>query len=71
MMEAAGFSETSMDFYQTIRRNNPEENQLQCLDVFRASKVSEVHDFVTGSITISFQGKLCCLKLQDDTRTLK
>jgi hypothetical protein len=29
MMEAAGISETSVNFYQTTRRNNPEEGHLQ------------------------------------------
>jgi hypothetical protein len=27
MMEAAGSSETSVNFYQTIRRNNPEDTE--------------------------------------------
>jgi hypothetical protein len=27
-MEAASISETSANFYQTIRRNNPEDNNL-------------------------------------------
>jgi hypothetical protein len=29
MMEAASTSETSVNFYKTIRRNNPEDNHLQ------------------------------------------
>jgi hypothetical protein len=29
MMEAASTSETSADFYQTTRRNNPEDSHLQ------------------------------------------
>jgi hypothetical protein len=29
MMEAASTSETSVNFYQTIRRNNPEDSHLQ------------------------------------------
>jgi hypothetical protein len=28
MMEAAGISETSVNFYQTTRRNNPEDSHL-------------------------------------------
>jgi hypothetical protein len=28
MMEAASISETSVNFYQTIRRNNPEDSHL-------------------------------------------
>jgi hypothetical protein len=28
MMEAAGTSETSVNFYQTTRRNNPEDSHL-------------------------------------------
>jgi hypothetical protein len=28
MMEAASTSETSVNFYQTIRRNNPEDGHL-------------------------------------------
>jgi hypothetical protein len=30
MMEAASTSETSVNFYQTTRRYNPEDNHLQC-----------------------------------------
>jgi hypothetical protein len=29
MMEAASTSETSVNFYQTTRRNNPEDSHLQ------------------------------------------
>jgi hypothetical protein len=29
VMEAASTSETSVNFYQTIRRNNPEDSHLQ------------------------------------------
>jgi hypothetical protein len=29
LMEAASAYETSMNFYQTIRRNNPEDSHLQ------------------------------------------
>jgi hypothetical protein len=29
MMEAANTSETSVNFYQTTRRNNPEDRHLQ------------------------------------------
>jgi hypothetical protein len=31
MMEAAGTSETSVNFYQTTRRNIPEDSHLQIL----------------------------------------
>jgi hypothetical protein len=30
MMEAASTSETSVNFYQTTQRNNPEDSHLQC-----------------------------------------
>jgi hypothetical protein len=30
MMEAASTSETSVNFYQTIRLNNPEDSHLHC-----------------------------------------
>jgi hypothetical protein len=29
MMEAASTSETTVNFYQTTRRNNPEDSRLQ------------------------------------------
>jgi hypothetical protein len=32
-MEAASTSETSVNFYQTTRRNNPEDNHLKTLHV--------------------------------------
>jgi hypothetical protein len=38
MMEAASNSETSVNFYQTTRRNNPEDSHLQYLDIVRKSK---------------------------------
>jgi hypothetical protein len=35
MMEAASTSETSINFYQTTRRNNPEDSHLHvCLSSF-------------------------------------
>jgi hypothetical protein len=33
MMEAASTSETSVNFYQTTRRNNPEDSYLQSKSV--------------------------------------
>jgi hypothetical protein len=30
-MEAAGTSETSLNFYETTRRNNPEDSHLQLI----------------------------------------
>jgi hypothetical protein len=34
MMEAANTSETSVNFYQATRRNNPEDSHLQRLNFF-------------------------------------
>jgi hypothetical protein len=34
MMEAASTSETSVNFYQTTRRNNPEDSHLQEIPCF-------------------------------------
>jgi hypothetical protein len=34
MMEAASTSEMSVNFYQTTRRNNPEDSHLDPLQVF-------------------------------------
>jgi hypothetical protein len=35
MMEAASTSETPADFYQTARRNNPEDSHLRILSRFK------------------------------------
>jgi hypothetical protein len=42
MMEAASTFETSVNFYQTTRRNNPEDSHLQinnCSQIFVTNKL--------------------------------
>jgi hypothetical protein len=42
MMEAASISETSVNFYQTTRRNNPEDSHLQGIRYLSKSSMSIV-----------------------------
>jgi hypothetical protein len=37
MMEAAGIYETSVNYYQTTRRNNPEDSHLHNVSLFLRS----------------------------------
>jgi hypothetical protein len=46
MMEAASPSETSVKFYQTTRRNNPEDSHLQTKPISKKYGVSIVPSFV-------------------------
>jgi hypothetical protein len=48
MMEAAGTSETSVNFYQTTRRNNPEDNHLNEVDFWSLFLKMESHNLKTG-----------------------
>jgi hypothetical protein len=48
MMEAASTSETSVNFYQTIRRNNPEDSHLLLRNV--VLKVCDKRRFVTAKL---------------------
>jgi hypothetical protein len=47
LMEAASTSETSVNFYQTTRRNNPEDNHINFLQTFVRNVFLEVN---TGSL---------------------
>jgi hypothetical protein len=42
MMEAARTSETSLNFYQTTRRYNPEDSHLHSLDLFIYCRYKEI-----------------------------
>jgi hypothetical protein len=39
MMEAAGISETLVNFYQTTRRYNPEDSHLRWTDLFHSKEI--------------------------------
>jgi hypothetical protein len=43
MMEAASISETSVNFYQTTRRNIPEDSDIQVLSKTKESQKNESH----------------------------
>jgi hypothetical protein len=52
MTETASTSESSVNFYQTTRRNNPEDIHLQRWDVF--SNLSLIHEELNNSSLLKF-----------------
>jgi hypothetical protein len=57
MMEAAATSETSVNFYQTTRRNNPEDNHLHSRrrENLKSHKVNEVSVLITYLLLYEFK----------------
>jgi hypothetical protein len=49
MMEAAGTNETSINFYHTTRRNNPEDSHLYTVSLNAFRVFFELYHTFTGS----------------------
>jgi hypothetical protein len=70
MIEAANTSETSVNYYRTTRRNNPDDSRLQKLDDFQPRKFSKCKSYAAimayfriSKETYSLQ-KWCCSYLE-------
>jgi hypothetical protein len=75
MMEAASTSKTSVNFYQTTRRNNPEDSNLHWLSVFiRATLGSlrfvNLHRHAHTFVNILFREPETLMKLHTQTQYL-